>query len=332
MVRHDAPFPRSCVMAESTPPEPWRRRVRARALAGLAQLAGSPADPLVRATLWSIAFGARFTRYDALVRRNLALALPERSPQERERVRDEMWTHTRRIFHEWLVLSTPRAPKLLDTVDLGDSVARLREHARGGRGMLLCTAHLGNWELLAARLRREGFDGAVVGYRKRRDSSADWLVEMRASLGVRSLAQDDSPRELLGVLRSGGGLGLLCDLEVKRLSGTWLPFLGSPALTMTAPAALARASGLALIPLRCVARGDGYELRVEDPLELERSTDRRAAEEALLERLNYTYSRWIRRDPEQWVWYRPRWSEPPQEARERLAARAPLSARTPRSR
>jgi KDO2-lipid IV(A) lauroyltransferase len=275
--------------------------------------------------------GARFTRYDTLARRNLALALQERSAKEREHIRLAMWSHTRRIFHEWLVLSTSRAPKLLDTVDLGDSVARLREHARDGRGMLLCTAHLGNWELLAARLRREGFDGAVVGYRKQRDSSAEWLVKMRASLGVRSLAQDESPRELLGVLRSGGGLGLLCDLEVKRLSGTWVPFLGSPALTMTAPAALARASGLPLIPLRCVARGEGYELRVEDPLELERSTDRREAEEALLVRLNATYSRWIRAQPEQWVWYRPRWSEPPHEAQKRLAARAPLSARTPRS-
>ena len=92
-----------------------------------------------------------------------------------------------------------------------------------------------------------------------------------------------------------------------------------------------RASGLPLIPLRCVARGDGYELRVEEPLELERSADRREAEEALLVRLNETYARWIRAQPEQWVWYRPRWSEPPHEAQKRLAARAPLSARTPRS-
>ena len=319
-------------MAEAAPREPLRRRLRARALATLGSLAGGPLDPLVTGPLRGIALAARWSRYDALAERNLAMALPELDAAERARVRRAMWSHTRRIVHEWLVLSGERRERVLEQVDLGDSVARLRELSRDGRGLLLCTAHLGNWELLAARLRREGFDGAVVGYKKRRDSSADWLVGLRASLGVRSLAQDESPRELLSVLRSGGGLGLLCDLEVKRLSGTWLPFLGVPALTMTAPAALARASGLPLVPLRCVARGAGYELRVEEPLELARDRDRRAAEEDLLVRLNATYARWIRAHPEQWVWYRPRWSTPPDSASERDAARAPLSARAPRSR
>lgn len=319
-------------MAEAAAREPLRRRLRARALATLGSLAGGPLDPLVAGTLHGVALAARWSRYDALAARNLALTLPERDAAERSRIRRAMWDHTRRIVHEWLMLSGEHRERVLAQVDLGDSVSRLRELARGGRGLLLCTAHLGNWELLAARLRREGFDGAVVGYKKRRDSSADWLVDLRASLGVRSLAQDDSPRELLSVLRSGGGLGLLCDLEVKRLSGTWLPFLGTPALTMTAPAALARASGLPLVPLQCVARGAGYELRVEEPLELARDRDRRAAEEDLLVRLNATYARWIRAHPEQWVWYRPRWSTPPDSESERDAARAPLSARAPRSR
>lgn len=317
-------------MAADIPREPLRRRVRARSLAALGALAGGPFDPLVGAALGSIAFGARWSRYDALAAHNLELALPDLDAAARGRIRRAMWSHTRRIVHEWLVLSNARRERVLASVDLGDSVGRLRELARGGRGLLLCTAHIGNWELLAARLRREGFDGAVVGYKKRRDSSADWLVDLRASLGVRSLAQDDSPRELLAVLRSGGGLGLLCDLEVTRLSGTWLPFLGRPALTMTAPAALARASGLPLVPLACIARGAGYELRVEEPLELVRDRDRRGAEDDLLTRLNATYARWIRAHPEQWVWYRPRWSAAPASEAEREAARAPLSARAPR--
>lgn len=318
-------------MADSVPREPLRRRLRAQALATLGSLAGGPLDPLVRAVLGGVALGASWSRYDELAESNLKLALPELDAAQRARVRAAMWSHTRRIVHEWLTLSNERRERVLEQVDLGDSAARLRELSRGGRGLILVTAHIGNWELLAARLRREGFDGAVVGYKKRRDSSADWLVGLRASLGVRSLAQDDSPRELLSVLRSGGGLGLLCDLEVKRLSNAWVPFFGRPALTMTAPAALARASGLPLVPVSCVARGAGYELRVEEPLELARDRDRRAAEDDLLARLNATYARWIRAHPEQWVWYRPRWSAPPASEAERDAARAPLSARTPRS-
>ena len=307
--------------------EPLRRRLRAAALAGLGRLAGGPFDFVVSGLLGSVALGARATRHQRLARANLALALPDKSAEERERILAAMWKHTARLFHEWLVLSGPRGNTLLDSVDLGDSLARLREHFERGRGVLLCTAHLGNWELLAARLRREGFDGAVVGYRKRNDSSADWLVELRARHNVRSLAQDDSPRELLGVLRTGGGLGLLCDLEVRRLSGVWADFLGQPALTMTAPAALARAARLPLVPLRCVRKDGRYVLSVEEPLELDPSLPREEAELDLLERLNATYSRWIRETPEQWIWYRPRWSPPPADEAARHAARVPLGAR-----
>jgi KDO2-lipid IV(A) lauroyltransferase len=192
-------------------------------------------------------------------------------------------------------------------VRLDASFERLEELRRGGRGTILCTAHLGNWELLAARLRLAGLDGAVVGYRKRNDSTADWLVRMRELHGVTTLAQDASPRAALRILASGGTLGLLCDLEVRRLAGEHVPFFGREALTMSAPAALARASGLPLVPVRCVLRGDEYVLDVEPPLELG-SGDRRAAQLDLLTRLNATYERWIRETPEQWVWYRPRWS------------------------
>lgn len=312
--------------------EPLRRRLRAALLRGLGRLAGGPADCVVRGFLATVALGARTTRYHRLARANLALALPELADAERERLLAAMWKHTARVFHEWLVLSGPRGDALLESVELGDSLERLRPHFAAGRGVLLCTAHLGNWEVLAARLRREGFDGAVVGYAKRNDSTADWLVELRARRRVRSLAQDDSPRELLGVLRAGGGLGLLCDLEVKRLSGVWVEFLCRPALTMTAPAALARTARLPLVPLRCVRRDGRYVLSVEEPLELDSTLPREEAELDLLERLNATYSRWIRETPEQWIWYRPRWSPPPADAAARLAARVPLAARKRRGR
>ena len=113
---------------------------------------------------------------------------------------------------------------------------------RSGRGLLIATAHLGNWEILAAALRQRGLDGAVVGLRKHRDPSSAWLVAMRSALSVRTIAQDAPPREVLGVLRGGGTLGLLCDLEVRRLSGIHVPFFGVEALTQTAPAALSRAA------------------------------------------------------------------------------------------
>ena len=103
---------------------------------------------------------------------------------------------------------------------------------------------------------------------------------------------------------------------MRRIAGEFLPFFGVPALTMIAPASLARAAGLPLVPVRCVRPRDAdasvpYRLSVEEPLMLEAGEDRRAATLDLCARLNRVYERWIRETPEQWAWHQPRWRTRP---------------------
>jgi len=93
-----------------------------------------------------------------------------------------------------------------------------------------------------------------------------------------------------------------------------VPFFGVPALTQTAPAALARAARLPILPVRCVARGAGYAMLADEPLELGPALPRAEAALELLARLNATYERWIREDPAQWAWHQPRWRTRPEEA------------------
>ena len=94
---------------------------------------------------------------------------------------------------------------------------------------------------------------------------------------------------------------------------------------MGAPAALARASGAALIPVRCVRlapQHGHYTLLAEPPIELDRSLAPKAAKSACLRAMNAVYSRWIREHPEQWAWYQPRWRTQPGERQS-----VPLAAR-----
>ncbi|MFT7487436.1 MAG: KDO2-lipid IV(A) lauroyltransferase, partial [Candidatus Paceibacteria bacterium] len=124
------------------------------------------------------------------------------------------------------------------------------------------------------------------------------------------------PRALLRVLQKGQLLGLLCDLEVKRLAGEHLPFFGKPALTMTAPAALARARKLPLIPVRCVLPYEGaprYLLQVEEPIHFPAHLPKKEANSVLMTRVNQVFEGWIRETPEQWAWHQHRWRTGPGE-------------------
>ena len=79
---------------------------------------------------------------------------------------------------------------------------------------------------------------------------------------------------------------------------------------MTAPAALARARRLPLIPVRCVLpeeQGERYRLSGEEPLAWPDELPRAKATRALMSRVNRVFERWIREHPEQWAWHQARW-------------------------
>lgn len=305
--------------------EPLRRRVRARVLRGLTRAVGLTPPAFLRGGLRLAAAAARHTRYERRARANLELALGgETSAAERERIAAGVRRHAARQLAEWLRLARGAPPAgpaaargrwIEDAVAIDDSIEVLDAELARGRGAIVVTAHIGNWELLCAALRRHGgYPGAVVGLERRRDSSSDWLVEMRRAYGVETIAQRSHPRRILRVLQDGGVLGLLCDLEVRRLAGEFVPFFGHPALTMTAPAALARAHRAPLLPARCVLGADGrYRLGFDEPLALDPVLERAAAARDLLERLNRRYEVWIRAAPEQWAWHQPRWRTRPGE-------------------
>ena len=295
-----------------------RRRWRGRLASGLARATGLVPAPLTRGVL---ALGGRVAARGTYGRRtlaNLELALgDERSPSELERIARGVFHHSARQVQEWLRLARSGPPGdsrgawIEEHVEIDLSIERLEGELARGRGALVVTAHLGNWELLAAVLRRRGLEGAVVGRTRGDDPDANWLVRMRERVGLRTIPQDSSPRRLLEVLHRGQVLGLLCDLEVRRLDGEFLPFFGVPALTMTAPAALARAHRTPLVPVRCVLRGERYRLLVEEPLELDPGLSRRQATTDLLSRMNARFEAWIREDPEQWAWHQHRWRTRP---------------------
>lgn len=303
-------------------PEPLRRRLRGAGLRALVRAAGAVPPPLLVGGLRRVAPLALTGTQQSAVATNVAAAsgwLDTVRPGLGDELARDPAELTRRCgrfaaeqFAHWIQLARGAGPGDPggDWVDrlvrLDPSIEILDRVLSRGRGAIVVTAHLGNWELLCARLRRRGHEGAVVGRIRRRDSSHRWLVELRRAYGVETIPQDAGAREAFGILKRGGVLGLVTDLDVPRLDHRTVPFLGCPAPTMTAPASFARAWRAPLVPIRCIRSGDGYVLSVEEPLDLRADLDRQDAELDLLQRQNETFSRWIADTPEQWAWYLPR--------------------------
>jgi len=299
--------------------EPRRRRIRALALDGATWATKFVPHALVQSTLVAASRFASFSRFDRMTRENLASAYgPAISARELDAIARGVHRHAARQFAEWLRLANTRSGRhewIDELVEIDASVAILERELARRSGALVVSAHIGNWELLAARLRRAGHAGAVVGYRRSSDSTAAWLEHMRENYGVQNIPQSAHPRAILRALDEGRVVGLLADLEVRRLAGEFAPFFGRQALTMSAPAALSRAARRPLLPASCMFdpnRGR-YVIHFEEPLEARDHLDRRARVVDLCTRLNAVFERWIRAAPEQWAWHQPRWRTRPRE-------------------
>jgi len=180
-----------------------------------------------------------------------------------------------------------------------------------GRGVLVATAHLGNWELSA-------FSHAVmtapmrVVVRPLDNPKIDALVERYRELsGNRVIRKKEAAREILRALKAGDAVGVLIDQNVTAGEGVFIDFFGVQACAGTAFAKFAHHSGAAVVPGFALWNEDEsrYVLRFYPEVvmtgDVQEDTQRI---HAVLERI-------IRQHPEQWLWIHRRWkTRPPGEA------------------
>jgi len=253
-----------------------------------------------------------FGRERRLALAHLALAFPEWSEAERRDV-------ARRMF-ESLGMSAVELAQLRkldavleDYVRLPEEAARVLHRIRRGRGVVMVTGHLGNWELLFRRCLRAGFDAYAVGKESHDPRFTALMERIRGRDRVIWRGAPGAARQMLQVFRKDGYLSLLIDQDTK-VQGVFVPFFGRLAHTPRAAADLALRTGasVAAIFIRRLPEG-GHEISVEE-IPPPRSTDPEAAAWELTAEMTRRIEEAIRRSPHEWVWMHERWkTRPPAE-------------------
>ena len=245
----------------------------------------------------------------AVIRRNLAVCFPTLSDQARERIANEHRVELLRLVAEAGALacwSGQRLDRHLTEVSGWEHVA---SSLAQGRGVLLVSGHLGNWEILNLELSRR--TDMVTLYLAPENPAMDrWITRARSRFGGRMIPSGSAAmRELLRQLRRGGAVGIAADIQPKSGDGVFVPLFGVPALTMTLVNRLARKTGCAVIFCRGLRlpRGRGWALDFEPaPPGIADSDPARA-----LECMNQWLADSMRRAPAQYLWIYKRFSRRP---------------------
>ena len=245
---------------------------------------------------------------------NLAIAFPEKSEEERERIALAHWENLGRIMVETMRIDRfLKEPERIEIVSQ-NIFSRYKDKLGAAVGISL---HMGNWELAILPFTWAGANPAAV-YRsvtnpyvdrylryQRKDLYPDGLFG-RGNVGGHGDDQKTA-RAIMDFVRRGGRLGLVCDLYDR--TGIPVPFFGKDAKTQAIAAMIARRVG-ARIWLSRVKR-IGTESRFE--IELKELRVPRTANQAedirwIMVHMQEQFEAWIREAPEQWMWSNRRWS------------------------
>jgi KDO2-lipid IV(A) lauroyltransferase len=243
-----------------------------------------------------------------VVRSNLALALPERAGEHREIAR-ESYRHLGVSALEFLKLSGGPVAEVTSRVH-PSGLANYEAALASGRGVIVVTAHFGNFDLLACSQALRGVPLAIVSRQLHGGGSNRFWMESRARSGLQIFPEEGGARQVLKWLRQGKVLGLVVDQRTPPTrGGIRAPFFGHDVWTSTAAAKLALRTGAALVPARIERREDGeHDLFVEPRIEVNGDLGAEPAR-LLTARINRVVERWVVQRPAHWMWLHRRFAD-----------------------
>jgi len=242
---------------------------------------------------------------------NLKNAFPEKSMTEIIRIAKGVYRNMAVIAAEFFDIPWLTKDRIRERVEV-EGLEHCVEALKRKRGLLMVTAHFGNWELGAIAFSLL-FQPVLLLYRPLDNLFLDRLVALvRSSTGNRILAKKMAMRQMLRTLNANGIVGLLIDQNWSWQEGVFVDFFGRPACTSDGVARLAMHTEAPVIPCFMVRREDGnYKLIIGEAVELVNTGDRE--KDVLVNTQKYTrvIEQMIRKYPDQWFWVHQRWKTQP---------------------
>ncbi|MBI2026688.1 MAG: lysophospholipid acyltransferase family protein [Deltaproteobacteria bacterium] len=239
-----------------------------------------------------------------IVQTNIKLAYPEKTNQQIEELSRKNFQHYGTILAEILFF---RKKKYFQNLIKIERPHIIQNALLKKRGVILMSAHLGNWEvgLHAFKLH---FPPFYVVAREIKSVWASYVMKkFRTRYGVEVVPAKNSYRMMLQLLRENKIIGFAYDQHHGK-RGIYVDFFGQPAATSPGIAMLARETGAVVIPTFNYRNPDGsftltcdlpmYYIQTDNP-EFDLFNNTQIFTKKIEE--------WVRKFPQQWFWLHRRW-------------------------
>ena len=244
---------------------------------------------------------------------NLKIAFPHYSAPERWRIARASFENLGRTVAEIPGLIRQSRKKMEHRVQLIG-----KEHydkaRQSGKGILILTAHIGNWELLALMHPLIGERLAFVARPLDNIYFDRWLTRLRLRSGNKIISKYGAILGVYRALRQGYDVGLLMDQRVSTgAGGLAVEFFFHQTGSSGALALLAARSGRPVVPIYMVRDGSGvmHKMIIEPEVPIIVTGNKESDLWINTQNIQKTLENIIERYPEQWFWMHRRWKKSP---------------------
>ncbi|MDD5130062.1 MAG: lysophospholipid acyltransferase family protein [Candidatus Omnitrophica bacterium] len=236
----------------------------------------------------------------------------EKSPKEIEKIAKDCFTYMAKSAVELMFFfDKPQALKKLVQIQGKEN---LDKALAAGRGVILVSAHFGNFPLLLGRLAVEGYKAGGI-MKPMHDAKMEKIfLEKRKKFGVRTIysqPRNECVNNSISALRNNELIFIPIDQNFGT-AGVFVDFFGEKAATATGPVILAQRTKAALIPCFIIRQPDDqHKIIFEPELKLEEGKDSRDVILINIQRLTNIIESYIRKYPAEWGWIHRRWKSRP---------------------
>jgi KDO2-lipid IV(A) lauroyltransferase len=248
-----------------------------------------------------------------VVEDQIATAFPEWDRDHVRRVARAAYGHLGRTAVEAALLPRLSRADVLSLFDGEGGWPLLAAAHAEGRGVIVVTGHIGNWELAGAYIAARGVPIEGVARSMTNPLFDRYLTSTREAAGLSVIRDADAVRRIPRALRAGHVVALVADQGTKGMASTYVPFFGRLAKTPRGPGVFGIRMDVPIFVGTAIRLPSGSYRPLVEPVAVVETGDRERDVDAVVASYTSVLERWVRQYPEQYFWHHRRWRRRPED-------------------
>jgi KDO2-lipid IV(A) lauroyltransferase len=248
-------------------------------------------------------------RHRKVALENLHASFPEKSIIEIKRIAQESFKNIGCIVIEIARVSQGGIDWIKEIVRL-EGKENIDKGLKKGKGVLIMTAHIGNWEIGALAGRDWKFNFVVRLLDNRFLNKFIYKIRTKFNSGM--IVKKNAIKEILKCLRRNELVAILMDQNTGAHEGIFVDFFARKACTNPVVAILAVRTGAPVLPVFTIREGVGkFKVIIGEEIEIIPSGDYKRDIEKYTAQFTEIIESIVRKYPDQWLWLHRRWKTRP---------------------